>query len=221
MTAATPGGIGGVERFQKLWQGCLLPGADDHSQEIHQQLVNAYAEPQRHYHTIRHIEHCLSMFDECKSLINNPAAVELAIWFHDMVYVPGAKDNEARSAELYQRLAATAHSAELCQAVDNMIMATLHIDALIEDADTQYMVDIDLSSFGLPWEDFLRDSKNLRLENQAVKEAEHYRKAKEFQAALLARDRFFFSDFFHDRLEARARKNLKDYFEYLNEQFRI
>ena len=26
------------------------------------------------------------------------------------------------------------------------------------------------------------------------------------------------TDFFHDRLEARARKNLRDYFEYLNQQ---
>ena len=46
-------------------------------------------------------------------------------------------------------------------------------------------------------------------------DAEHYDKAKKFQCSLLARDRFYQTDFFHERLEAQARKNLEDYFEYL------
>ena len=218
MTSPAAGPVSNADRFQSLWQRCLVVDSEDQSQEIYQRLTEYYGEPQRHYHTMAHIEHCLGMFDQCKSLLAYPDAVELAIWFHDIIYVPGAKDNEARSAELYQQLSAEAHSDELRRKVDDMIIATLHTGNQIEDPDTQYMVDIDLSSFGLPWDEFLRDSQNLRLENQSISEEEHYRKAKNFQTALLARDRFYLTDFFHELLENRARKNLKDYFDYLNQQ---
>ena len=218
MISTAAGPVSNADRFQSLWQRCLLGGSEDQSHQIYQRLVESYAEPQRHYHTLVHIEHCLGMFDQCKSLLANPDAVELAIWFHDIVYLPGAKDNEARSAELYQQLSAGAHPDELRQMVDDMIIATLHTDNPIEDPDTQFMVDIDLSSFGLPWDEFLRDSQNLRLENQSISEEEHYRKAKKFQTTLLARNRFYLTDFFHELLENRARKNLRDYFEYLKQQ---
>ena len=95
----------GRGRFQALWQSCLIDDADDTSAEIHQHLLDAYRESQRFYHTLAHIEHCFGMFDQCESLLDHPEAVELAIWFHDVIYEPGACDNEARSAELYQQLA--------------------------------------------------------------------------------------------------------------------
>ena len=104
MTAPMAGPGNGADRFRSLWQSCLLPNVEDHSAGIHQRLIDAYAEPQRHYHTLAHIQHCLGMFDQCKSLLANPEAVELAIWFHDAIYVPSACDNEALSAELYRRL---------------------------------------------------------------------------------------------------------------------
>ena len=207
--------VDGASRFSQLWQRNLIEGAEDQSAAIHRDIVAAYGEPQRHYHTMAHIEHCLAMFDQCKSLVDDPDAVELSIWFHDVVYQPGACNNEALSAEYYQRFAEHAHARDLRNRVYRMIMATLHIDEPIEDNDTRFMVDIDLSSFGLPWDEFLRDSQNLRLENPKVSDAEHYDKAKKFQCGLLDRDRFYQTDYFHRRLEDQARQNLDDYFEYL------
>jgi len=198
-------------RFRALWRRCLLDGASDDSAAIHQRLLDGYREPQRYYHTPQHIEHCLGWFDQCRSLVASPDALELAIWFHDVIYEPGNPDNEIRSAALYLQLSDSVHAQDTRGLVDLMIMATLHLGSELDDGDADYMVDIDLSSFGLPWKEFLRDSENLRREAAHLSDAEYQQKARAFHQSLRARDRFFYTDFFAERLEARAHENIERY----------
>ena len=209
MTLTTP------TRFQSLWRRNLVAGASDDSKTIYQRLLAGYQEANRHYHTLQHIDHCLGMFEQCKSLLHDPDAVELAIWFHDVILDSGRRDNEARSAQLYLELSAGVQREEMRQRVARLIMATLHDGASLDDADSIYMVDIDLSSFGLPWQEFLRDSLDVRAENPHLCDADYHLNQTGFQCSLLARPRFYLSDFFHDRLEQQARANLARYFEYL------
>jgi len=215
MNSSVVQGISGLNRFQSLWQRCLNAGAADTSSTIHQRLVDAYNEPQRHYHTLAHIDHCLTIFDQCKSLTTNPDALEIAIWFHDVIFEPGKCDNEAQSAELYQDLSAGVHNNEFRSLVGRLIMATLHDGSSLDDSDAGYMVDIDLSSFGLPWEDFIRDSQHLREENAQLGDTEYYRRTGDFQACLLAKPRFYVTEFFCQRYEQQARSNLAKHFEQL------
>jgi predicted metal-dependent HD superfamily phosphohydrolase len=158
------------------------------------------------------------MFDQCKWLASNPDALELAVWFHDVIFEPGKRDNEKRSAQLYLQLSEGVHDESTRSLVDRLIMATLHDGSSLADSDAIYMVDIDLSSFGLSWEEFLQDSQNLRRENAELSDAEYYRKKANFQNFLLAKERFYLSDYFAERLETQARANLARYFEYLNQQ---
>jgi predicted metal-dependent HD superfamily phosphohydrolase len=57
----------------------------------------------RHYHNLAHL---MCMFDFVKRAskagvtLTDPAAVEWAVWFHDIVYQASSKSNEADSAEL-------------------------------------------------------------------------------------------------------------------------
>jgi predicted metal-dependent HD superfamily phosphohydrolase len=212
MTSPAVEEISGLSRFQSLWQRCLIAGATDAGADIHQRLVDGYNEPQRRYHTLAHIDHCLSMFDQCKSLAINPDALEIAVWFHDAIFVPGKPDNEALSAELYRDLSAGVHTDEFRELVDKLIMATLHNESPLDDSDAAYMVDIDLSSFGLPWEDFLRDSRHLREESAELSDADYSRKQGAFRACLFARPHFFQTDFFRQLYEQQARDNLEKYF---------
>ena len=215
MSGSAAADISGIDRFRALWQRCLLAGASDDSAAIHRRLVDGYNESQRHYHTLEHVEHCLHMFDACKNKLEQPDAVELAVWFHDVVFEPGQCDNERLSEDLYLQHAEGVHSPALRALVDRLIMATLHNGDPLTDADAAYMVDIDLSSFGLSWAEFLRDSDNLRRENSSLGDAEYYEKSTGFQNCLLARDRFFRTDFFAERYETRARENLAKYFDEL------
>ena len=218
MSPGSPGNPGGRARFETLWRRNLVNGADDNSAAVYQLLEDAYREPQRFYHTMQHIDHCLEMFDDCRALLTQPDAVELTIWFHDAIFVPGNGDNEARSAVLYQELAQDAHSEEYRRVVPRMVLATLHNGDTLDDEDTRYLVDIDLSSFGLPWDEFLRDSQNLRRENRQTDDETYYRSQCGFQRGLLAREQFFLTEFFRQRFETRARENLARYFEHLEQK---
>jgi predicted metal-dependent HD superfamily phosphohydrolase len=205
----------GLSRFQALWQRNLVEGATDDSSAIHERLLDGYSEPHRHYHTLDHIEHCLDLFEQCKSLVNHADTLELAIWFHDAILDPARRDNEARSTELYLQLSEGAQSEVQRQAVHRLIMSTQHDSKFLGDDDSIYMVDIDLSSFGLPWDEFLRDSRAIRAERPQLSDENYYLNQTRFQRSLLARPRFYLSDFFFDRLEARARTNLARYFDYV------
>jgi predicted metal-dependent HD superfamily phosphohydrolase len=215
--ASTAEPLSTLNRFQSLWQRNLLAGARDDSAAIYQRLLAAYQEAHRHYHSLRHIEHCLGVFEQCKSLLQNSDAVELAIWFHDVILESGRHDNEARSAQLYLELSAGVQHEGMRRLVERLIMATLHDGGSLEDADSFYLVDIDLSSFGLPWPEFLRDSLDLRAENPHLCDAEYHLNQTGFQRGLLARPRFYLSDFFFERLEKQARANLARYFDYLKD----
>ncbi len=59
-----------------------------------EQLLSAYAEPHRHYHTQHHIAACLEALDAHRHCAERPEEVELAIWFHDAVYDTRRTDNE-------------------------------------------------------------------------------------------------------------------------------
>lgn len=213
----SPAGAAGSDshRFQQLWQRSLREAAEDHSAEIHKKLIAAYCEPQRFYHDLSHIDHCLSMFDQASHLMQYPDTVELAVWMHDVVYQPGAPDNETRSVDWYRDVAGHDQHAATREIVCQLIMATMHDGNSMQLSDAAYMVDIDLSSFALPWDEFMQDGVNLRQENSHLADADYYRNQVRFQKSLLARERFYVSDYFHDNYEARARENLAHYFEYL------
>lgn len=204
--------------FQTLWQRNLKTGAKDNSQAIHQQLTRAYNEPGRYYHTLAHIECCLGLFEDIKEIANNADALALSIWFHDAIYEPGGNDNEQRSADWFMDETKNTFDDGLRDIVYAHIMATLHCNAEIKDHDTRMMVDIDLSSFGMPWPVFVRDSENVRKELPHLTNAEFYPKQCAFSQRLLEKPRFFQSEYFFEHYEAQARRNITEYYHHIEKK---
>lgn len=194
-------------RFAALWARCLdrdeLEGAN-----VLNQLAQLYAEPHRHYHTLGHIRHCLNEFDRASALMDHPDAVELALWFHDAIYVSGAKDNERRSADLFRKYSSSLADAIFQQRIDDLIMVTTH-SGLPRQHDEQFIVDIDLSSFGLPWEAFMRDGLRIRAEFVHLEDHAYYPGHLHFLQGLYNRPSFFFTDCFRQRYEYTARENIR------------
>ena len=204
-------------RFESLWSRCIGAGAG----AVFDELAALYGEPHRHYHTGAHIEHCLRQLDIAADRMDEPDAVEMAVWFHDAIYEIPPKDNEARSAELFAARAGERGSERFRSRVHQLIMATTHLDPPPRTLDESFMVDIDLSSFGRPWEEFLNDSRAVRAEMAHLSDAEFHPRQRRFLESLEARSRFCFTEFFRERHEHRARENIAKLRSILEEGGRV
>jgi predicted metal-dependent HD superfamily phosphohydrolase len=204
-----------INRFRSLWLHQQKSDLADDSEAVYQQLINAYNEPHRVYHNLGHIKSCLTIFDRVSELMVNPDAVELAIWFHDVIYTIGDKENEQLSANLFMTLTNGLFDNVFRDRVYQHIMATCHDCSEITNADTKLMVDIDLSSFGLPWAEFLIDSKKVRAEMTHLSDIDYNQKQRSFQLSLLDQPYFYNSDYFHKYYEAQAHENLAKLFELM------
>lgn len=171
-------------------------------------LLAAYSEKHRHYHTARHIDHCLREFDSAQSLARDPAEVEIALWFHDAIYDPHSSKNEERSADwACELLKRHAVSAERVSRVRDHIFATRH-EAVANDADSRLLVDIDLSILGVDEAAYQEFEVNVRKEYRWVPSLLFRRKRAEILESFLARPQIYTTEVFHDRYESHARRNL-------------
>jgi predicted metal-dependent HD superfamily phosphohydrolase len=73
-------------------------GITKYSEKVRKLIFNAYDFDYRHYHNLDHIEYCLGKLAGYLPAISYPKELEFAIWFHDLIYMPGRKDNEQQSA---------------------------------------------------------------------------------------------------------------------------
>ena len=196
----------GLNRWSALWRAV---GVADAPPQWYERLTTAYAEPHRHYHNQRHIAECLAEFDRARHLAVHPAAVELALWFHDAVYKPRAGDNEEQSAALLKRCAAeTAMPGSLAETVARLIMATKNHETGA-DPDAALMVDIDLSILGQSEERFSEYEQQIRKEYRWVPRPIFASKRAEILDRFLARPTIFATEWFRAKYERQARRNLQ------------
>ncbi|MCH6583732.1 MAG: hypothetical protein IH808_12115 [Proteobacteria bacterium] len=201
-------------RFVALWNRCFADAEGEGPATIYVDLVRRYSEPHRRYHTCDHIAHCLKQFDLAADLMDNCDAVEMGLWFHDAIYEPGAADNELESAQLFEEITNDKQSL-LKQSVYDLIMVTKHPEHP-KCLDEKFMVDIDLSSFALPWGVFIQDSQAVREEFSHLPDERFFAGHLKFLNSLVRRPTFFFTDFFQTRYEAIARKNIARYMKDLD-----
>ena len=169
----------------------------------------AYAEPQRHYHTQQHLGECLSAFDGALALAEHPAEVEIALWFHDAVYDVKGHDNEQCSADWARdALRDAGVDTGSAQRVHDLVMATRHT-AVPSGQDERLLVDIDLSILGAERARFDEYEQQIRREYAYVPGFLFRRKRREILKGFLDRPAIYSTPHFHDRLEARARDNLR------------
>ena len=69
-------------------------------EEVTHRLVEAYSQPFRHYHTDTHILDCLEKMEHVRGLISMNYRFEMALWYHDIFYIPGSTINEQASADI-------------------------------------------------------------------------------------------------------------------------
>ncbi|MFT5115968.1 MAG: putative metal-dependent HD superfamily phosphohydrolase [Parasphingorhabdus sp.] len=196
------------ERFSALWTDAGSSRNDNEIQRIFDALDNHYRESHRQYHTAKHISHCLSQLDLIPTEFDGRIAIELAIWFHDAIYEIGDPENEFNSAQWFKTISENDLPDAIRDQVVRLIMSTCHNRAPRRQ-DEQYTVDIDLSSFGLPWEEFNADSDKVRAEMTHLSDEEFSVSHIGFLKYLLQRERIYSTHFFYKLYESQARQNIQ------------
>ncbi|HTR52746.1 MAG TPA: hypothetical protein VMJ10_18655 [Kofleriaceae bacterium] len=178
--------------------------------ELARELETSYSEPRRAYHSMAHVAEVLRWYDEVAESIGweQPGEVYAAIVFHDAVYTPGERDNEARSAAWARRADLPVDRARVAA----LIELTARHGALAPgdvDRDAALFLDCDMAIIGAGVDEF--DSYDAAIAREYANiPLETYRAGRRaFLAGLAARQRIFLSDYFHTRLDAAARANLR------------
>jgi len=172
-----------------------------------------YAEQHRAYHDLSHVDALLRMLNELRPRLHDPAAVELAIWYHDAIYDPALAGNEARSAALLRADLAGLADPRLLARAETLVQATathtLPAEADPEvTADCAAFLDMDLSILGSGEAAFWRYDAAIRREYAAVPEAAYRAGRSRVLRGLLARPRLYLTDHYRARFDAPARRNL-------------
>lgn len=177
-------------------------------------LVDLYSEQHRHYHTTNHLAAIFDLLNAVedepgfRASANSPALI-LAIWYHDAIYDPQAKDNEAQSAALARTdLTELGVGAKIIERTCTLIEATqAHTGDGADDANL--MLDLDLAVLGGEEEAYASYLRGIRSEYRHIPEP-IYRKARDgYLQGWLALDQIFKTPCFHQRFETQARKNIQ------------
>jgi len=174
-------------------------------------LVAAYTAPERHYHNLEHLAEMFRVVDRLSNIVEDPAALYLAVWFHDAVYDSRAKDNEKRSGELaVDLLGPIGVPASAIERIVQMIWATAHTldSAPPASRDTRVLLDADLAILGAAPERYARYARDIRSEYAWVSEADYRAGRAAVLGLFLAKPRIYLTDVMFEEGEERARANL-------------
>jgi predicted metal-dependent HD superfamily phosphohydrolase len=180
-------------------------------------IAAAYATPPRAYHDLHHVGEVLRHYADVAQGPGWTHArdVAFAVLYHDAIYVAGAKDNETRSSELARaHLAQWPHAGVDADRVARLIDLTARHGTLspgdVEDEDTRLFLDCDMAILGAEPAVFDAYDRGITAEYRGVVPGWLFAiNRKRFLKGLLGRERIYLSAFFHERLDARARNNLR------------
>ena len=180
-------------------------------------LVQAYQSSSRRYHNLNHIIQCLTELEAIRNGCANPDEVELAIWYHDVIYDATKHDNEEQSAERAAIAMREAGSEPaVIDRVTALILATKHASTPAP-GDEQIIVDIDLSILGRPPAEFDAYEQAIREEYSFVDDAGFRAGRSAILWKFLGRDVIFSTEGMRDKYETAARANVKRSLEKLAE----
>lgn len=197
------------ERFRRLVERL---GADDaRATAVFDELAAAWAGPGRRYHDREHLAECLHHLDLARAEVPGADLAELALWFHDAVYVAGASDNEARSAqrllEASEHLGIERVHAERAAA---LVRATAHQSdvQVAPDSLEALVLDVDLAILGSDPVRFMEYEHAIAEEFAEVPAFRFQLGRGRFLSSVLARPFIYRTAFFRARCETRARAQL-------------
>lgn len=183
-------------------------------------VIDAYNDPARPYHNQTHLVDVLEKLDWAKTAINLDSMdsfgkermymrIALALFYHDVIYDATAKDNEAKSRDLFLHHASSfgMHDDDKAAIARLIDITAKHTEA--NTLDEHILCDCDLAILGADRETFARYDRNIRIEYKHVPEAIWVMRRPGVLKHFLDQPRLYKTDAFHARFDAQARDNLR------------
>ena len=169
-----------------------------------------YRQPHRRYHDQEHLDELIALARRHTPDLDD--AEQLALLFHDAVYVPGAArgENERLSALLMRACVAPLDLGPIdLDRVQRIILATMHAEP--PPVEAARVCDLDLWRLASPWEDFQRHALGIRHEYRHLHASEEafWTARKAFYKSMLAKPALFATGYFRRHFEDAARSNMR------------
>ena len=169
--------------------------AESAAEEIWRPLAAAYGGDGRFYHNLTHIQHALEIADQLQDVAANFTAVQLALWFHDVVYDPRRSDNEAASADYAERvLQPLGVPDEMLAKLRELILVTKTHETAVANPDVWVMLDADLAILSAPPAQYDAYAHAIRREYSFVPEEAYVVGRTAVLQKFLARSPFYFTE---------------------------
>ena len=183
--------------------------------EFEAEVRRLHLDPPRAYHDFQHVTEVLSHLEWAhgQAPFSAPADVVAAALFHDCIYRPGEKGNEAKSVDVAKALLPTHLPTADLTNVARLIMLTAkhgrHQPAeFAADADAARFLDADMAILGAGPARFSEYEKAIRQEFRHFNDFLYGINRRAFLSRLLASERIFLTEAFVTRFEATAKANL-------------
>lgn len=176
------------------------------------EILSAYTNTNRHYHTLEHLSDLFSQADQFSSQIEDFDTLELSIWYHDIIYQCLRKDNEEKSALFakYRLEAINYPRQKLVRCYDQINATKKHeLPENSSDLDTALLLDFDLSILGSDWTVYEKYCDKIRKEYSIFPTFLYNRGRKKVLKQLLGRPQLYFTNYYVEQYEEKARKNLQ------------
>lgn len=173
--------------------------------EIPEEVVKCYLEPHRKYHNLEHIYNGLATIRMLSSNHLDRKVLEIAWWFHDSVYVVGAKNNEQKSAEYASHLGYDS-------IVQSLVANTIYPHTISDDyiGSLQCIInDADLCGLGYDWSVYIHHSNQIREEYSIYSDKEFWEGRLIFLSHLIETQKPLFKTILGHKLwERKAQANI-------------
>jgi predicted metal-dependent HD superfamily phosphohydrolase len=193
-------------------------GRGEVSARWRESVVARYREPHRHYHGVRHLKWVVRHVAElaAEHPVADLDAVVAAAFFHDAVYAPSSRGNEAASARLaVAALGELGWSAERAATVERMILGTVdhRVEGVALDDAVLFAADLGiLAADPARYSDYVRA---VRREYAHVAEPDWIVGRAAVLRSFIDRDAIYAAVLELDAWEQRARGNLRSELESL------
>lgn len=196
--------------FESIFKEVLheISATGPFASQLWTEINTQYSTKGRFYHNVSHLDQVIEQLLQVKHEITDWPIIVLSVAYHDIIYKPGRKDNEEKSAELARgRLAVLGlPEAALAKCKQQILFTKTHVRA--DDLDTNFFTDADLSILGSESDTYARYARLIRQEFRRYPDLLYTPGRRNVLRHFLGMHSIFKTTYFQNKYEKQARVNI-------------